>query len=185
MGIVRNQSIKNSIYIYIGLFFGAISTIIFYPNAFNSHPEHLGLLQIIIAYSTVISTFSFLGAPKTIIRFFPRFENKNELITLAFLIPIVGFLLVLFSYFLFKDIFLNLINADEFLTKYFHLVFFMLFFLSFFEVFSALSRSLLNATIPIFLREIFLKGVAIILLFLHWFDYIDFSSFYICISLFI
>ena len=60
MGIVRNQSIKNSIYIYIGLFFGAISTIILYPNAFNSHPEHLGLLQIIIAYSTVISTFSFL-----------------------------------------------------------------------------------------------------------------------------
>jgi O-antigen/teichoic acid export membrane protein len=186
MGIVRNQSIKNSIYIYIGLFFGAISTIIFYPNAFNSHPEHLGLLQIIIAYSTVVSTFSFLGAPKTIIRFFPRFENKNELITLAFLIPIVGFLLVLFSYFLFKDIFLNIINADELLTKYFHLVFFMLFFLSFFEVFSALSRSLLNATIPIFLREIFLKGVAIILLFLHWFDYIDFSSFlYLYISIYL
>ena len=167
MGIVRNQSIKNSIYIYIGLFFGAISTIILYPNAFNSHPEHLGLLQIIIAYSTVISTFSFLGVPKTIIRFFPRFENKNELITLTFLVPIVGFLLVLFSYFLFKDIFLNLIKADELLREYFHLVFFMLFLLSFFEVFSALSRSLLNATIPIFLREIFLKGVAIILLFLH------------------
>jgi len=177
MGIVRNQSIKNSIYIYIGLFLGAISTIILYPNAFNSHPEHLGLLQIIIAYSTVISTFSFLGAPKTIIRFFPRFENRNELITLTFLIPIIGFLLVLFSYFVFKDIFLNIINADELLTKHFHLVFFMLFFISFFEVFSALSRSLLNATIPIFLREIFLKGVAIILLFLHWFDYIDFSTF--------
>ena len=177
MGIVRNQSIKNSIYIYIGLFFGAISTIILYPNVFNSHPEHLGLLQIIIAYSTVISTFSFLGAPKTIIRFFPRFKKKNELITVTFLIPIIGFLLVLFSYFLFKDTFLNLINADELLIEHFHLVFFMLFLLSFFEVFSALSRSLLNATIPIFLREIFLKGIAIILLFLHWFNFIDFPTF--------
>ena len=58
MGIVQNQSIKNSIYFYIGLVFGAISTIILYPNAFNSHPEHLGLLQIILAYSVVISTFS-------------------------------------------------------------------------------------------------------------------------------
>ena len=185
MGIVRNQSIKNSIYIYIGLLFGAISTIILYPNAFNSHPEHLGLLQIIIAYSTVISTFSFLGAPKMIIRFFPKFENKNELITLTFLIPIIGFFLILFSYFLFKDMFLNLINADELLIKHFQLVFFMLFLLSFFEVFSALSRSLLNATIPIFLREIFLKGVAIVLLFLHWFDYIDFSTFlYLYISIY-
>jgi len=61
----------------------------------------------------------------------------------------------------------------------------MLFFLSFFEVFSALSRSLLNATIPIFLREIFLKGVVIILLFLHWFNYIDFSTFlYLYISIY-
>ena len=185
MGIVRHQSIKNSIYIYIGLFFGAISTVLLYPNTFNSHPEHLGLLQIIIAYSTVISTISYLGAPKIIVRFFPKFENKNELITLAFLIPIIGFLLILFSYFLFKDMFLKQINADELLINHFQLVFFMLFFLSFFEVFSAISRSLLNATIPIFLREIFLKGVVIILLFIHWFDYIDFLTFlYLYISIY-
>ena len=177
MGIVRNQSIKNSIFIYIGLLFGAVSTIILYPNAFNEHPEHLGLLQIIIAYSTVISTFSFLGAPKTIIRFFPKFKNKNELLTLTFIIPLIGFLLMLFIYYLFKDSFLNLINADGLLTENFHLVFFMLFFLSFFEVFSALSRSLLNSTIPIFLREVFLKGTTTVLLFLHWFDYIHFSTF--------
>jgi protein-S-isoprenylcysteine O-methyltransferase Ste14 len=69
MGIVRKQSIQNSIYFYIGLMFGAVSTIILYPNAFNEHPEHLGLLQIIVAYSIVISTFSFLGI--TIIIFFP------------------------------------------------------------------------------------------------------------------
>ena len=177
MGIVRNQSIKNSIFIYIGIFFGAISTIILYPNAFNSHPEHLGLLQIIIAYSTVISTFSFLGSPKTIIRFFPKYKNKDELITVTFLIPLIGFVLVLLSYFLFKVSFLRLINADILLTNNFHLVFFLLFFLSFFEVFSALSRSLLKSTIPVFLKEVFLKGLSIFLLFLHWFNYIDFITF--------
>jgi len=80
MGIVQKQSLKNSIYFYIGLMFGALSTVILYPNAFNSHPEHLGLLQIIIAYSIVVSTFSSLGTPKTLIRFFPKVENKNQLI---------------------------------------------------------------------------------------------------------
>ena len=60
MGIVRKQSIQNSIYFYIGLLLGALSTIVLYPNTFNTHPEHLGLLQIIVAYSTIISTFSFL-----------------------------------------------------------------------------------------------------------------------------
>jgi O-antigen/teichoic acid export membrane protein len=177
MGIVRNQSIKNSIYFYIGLVLGALSTIILYPNAFNSHPENLGLLQIIVAYSTVISTFSYLGTPKTLIRFFPKVENKNQLITLAFLIPIIGFLLFLFLYVIFKDQFLQLISANKLLIDNFNLVFFLVAFLSFFEVLSSLSRSLLNATIPIFLKEIFLKGMNIFLLFLHWFNYIDFSTF--------
>ena len=187
MGIVRNQSIKNSIYFYIGLFFGAASTIVFYPNAFNSHPEHWGLLQIIVAYSTVVSTFSYLGTPKTIIRFFPKTTNKNQLVTLTFLIPIIGFLLALLLYFLFKDTFLeymqpNTVDLDEIkvydlLKTNFHLVFLMVIALSCFEVLSALSRSLLNATIPIFLKEVFLKGMNIILLFLHWFGYIDFPTF--------
>ena len=80
MGIVKNQSIKNSLFFYIGITFGAFSTIILYPNAFNVHPEHLGLLQIIVAYSTMISAFSLLGTPKTLIRFFPIVKNKNQLI---------------------------------------------------------------------------------------------------------
>ena len=177
MGIVREQSIKNSISFYIGLVFGALSTIILYPNAFNSHPEHLGLLQIIVAYSTVIATFSYLGTPKTIIRFFPKVEHKNQLISLAFLIPIIGFLLFLFLYFLFKDQFLTFINADSLLRTNFNLVFFLVAFLSFFEVLSALSRSLLNAIIPIFLKEVFLKGINILLLILHWNNIIDFPTF--------
>ena len=177
MGIVRNQSIKNSIYFYIGIFLGAISTVVLYPNAFNYHPENLGLLQIIVAYSTVISTFSYLGTPKTLIRFFPKVENKNQLITLAFLIPIIGFLLFLLLYIIFKDQFLQLISANKLLIENFNLVFFLVAFLSFFEVLSSLSRSLLNATIPIFLKEVFLKGMNIFLLFLHWFNYIDFSTF--------
>jgi len=177
MGIVREQSIKNSISFYIGLVFGALSTIILYPNAFSSHPEHLGLLQIIVAYSTVIATFSYLGTPKTLIRFFPKEEHKDQLISLSFLIPIIGFLLFLLLYLLFKEQFLSLINADQLLRGNFNLVFFLIVFLSFFEVLSALSRSLLNATIPIFLKEVFLKGVNIILLTLHWNNVIDFPTF--------
>ena len=194
MGIVRNQSIKNSIYFYIGLAFGALSTIIFYPHAFNSNPEHWGLLQIIVAFSIVISTVSHLGSPKTLIRFFPKVKDKHQLITLTFLIPIVGFLLVLLSFVLFKDIIFSLLEPEigtfdkyedfvvemktySLLKLNIHLVFLLISFLSFFEVLSALSRSLLKTTIPIFLKEVFLKGMSIVLLFLHWFNYIDFQLF--------
>ena len=87
MGIVANQSIKNSIYMYIGMFFGALSVVVFYPNVFNDNPENLGLLRIIVAYSTIIHTFTYLGAPRIIIRFFPKVDDKDQLVSLSFLIP--------------------------------------------------------------------------------------------------
>jgi len=186
MGIVRTQSIRNSIYFYIGLSLGALSTIVFYPNVFNSHPEHWGLIQIIVSYSIVLSTFSSLGSPKTLIRFFPKVKDKSELVTLTFLIPIIGFLFVFLFYLLFKDSIITYLKPDfqSFLGKEqdfidemrtyillkdnLHLIFLLIASLSFFEVLSALSRSLLNATMPVMLREVFLKGMGIILLFLHW-----------------
>ena len=186
MGIVRKQSIRNSIYFYIGLSLGALSTIVFYPNVFNSNPEHWGLLQIIVSYSIVISTFSSLGSPKTLIRFFPKVKDKSQLVTLTFLIPIIGFLLFLLFYIIFKDSIITYLKPDfdsfigkeqDFIDEMrtyvllkdnFHLIFLLIASLSFFEVLSALSRSLLDATMPVMLREVFLKGMGIILLFLHW-----------------
>ena len=54
MGIIRDQSIKNSISFYIGMTIGAVNTILIYPNAFNDHPEHFGLIQILIAYALIV-----------------------------------------------------------------------------------------------------------------------------------
>ena len=79
MGIVRNQSIKNSISFYIGMAIGAINTVIIYPNVFNDYPEHFGLIQIIVAYAVVVATFSSLGMPKIFLRFFPTIKEKGQL----------------------------------------------------------------------------------------------------------
>ena len=92
--------------------FGATSVVILYPNVFNENPQNLGLLQIIIAYATVISTFSYLGSPKVLLRFFPLIENKNKLISLVFYISTFGFLLFGLIFFFFKDF----IFASSFLS---------------------------------------------------------------------
>ena len=80
MGIVINQSIKNSISFYFGMFFGAISTVFVYPNVFNDQPDHWGLIQLIVSYSFIISTFSNLGIPKTFIRFFQLLKTRRNFI---------------------------------------------------------------------------------------------------------
>ena len=125
MGIVRHQSIKNSISFYIGMAIGAINTVIIYPNVFNDRPEHFGLIQILVAYAIVVSTFTTLGIPKTFVRFFPVIKEKGQLYFLSLIIPLLGFILSLLVYFLFKEQIFELINASPLLRdNFFYIILF-------------------------------------------------------------
>ena len=124
MGIVRNQSIKNSISIYIGMAIGAVNVVIIYPNVFNDHPEYFGLIQILVAYAIVVSTFTTLGIPKTFVRFFPAIKEKGQLYFLSLITPLLGFVFALLSYFLFKEQIFELINAKPLLRdNFFYIIF--------------------------------------------------------------
>ena len=179
MGLVRKQSTINLLYLYIGLFFGALTVVVLYPNIFNQNPENLGLLQIIVAYSTLISTFTLLGSPKVLLRFFPLIEQKEKLFSLVFYMSTFGYLLFFVLFFLFKIEFYELIGANYFLKSNFNLVIIMVIFLSYYEILVFLIRSLLNATLPLFLTEIFRKGFTILLLIILFFDIISFDKFLI------
>ena len=177
MGIVRNQSIKNSISFYIGMAIGAINTVVIYPNVFNDYPEHLGLIQIIIAYAIVISTFSSLGIPKTFIKFFPSIKQKGQLYFFSLLVPFFGFLFSSFIYILFKDDIFRVLNASDLLQDNFFYILLLVFFICFYDLLTAISRSFLNAATPVFINEVFLKIYSMSMLLLHWFDIVDFTTF--------
>ena len=179
MGIVRNQSIKNSISFYIGMVIGAINTVIIYPNAFDEYPEHFGLIQILIAYAIVVSTFTTLGVPKIFLRFFPAIKEKGQLYFLSLIIPLLGFSFALLSYFLFKEQIFELINVNDndLLKDNFFYIILLVFFIGFYDVLTAISRSFLSAATPIFINEVFLKFYSMLVLLLHWFGYVDFTTF--------
>jgi O-antigen/teichoic acid export membrane protein len=177
MGIVRNQSIKNSISFYIGMAIGAINTVIIYPNVFKDNPEHFGLIQILIAYAIVVSTITTLGIPKTFMRFFPAIKEKGQLYFLSLITPLLGFLFALLTYLLFKEQLFALLNASELLKDNFFYIILLVFFIGFYDVLTSISRSLLSATTPIFINEVFLKLYSMSVLLLHWYGYVDFTTF--------
>ncbi len=177
MGIVRNQSIKNSISFYIGMAIGAINTVIIYPNVFKDNPEHFGLIQILIAYAVVVSTVTTFGMPRTFVRFFPIIEEKGQLYFLSLVTPLLGFLFALLSYFLFKEQIFELLNANQLLRDNFFYIILLVFFIGFYDILTAISRSFLSASTPIFINEVFLKVYSMLVLLLHWFGYLDFTTF--------
>jgi len=177
MGIVRNQSIKNSISFYIGMAIGAINTVIIYPNVFKDNPDHFGLIQLLLAYAIVVSTFTTLGTPKTFVRFFPMIKEKGQLYFLSFITPLLGFVFASLSYFLFKEQLFELLNASELLRENFFYIILLVFFIGFYDVLTSISRSFLSAATPIFINEVFLKFYSMSVLLLHWYGYVDFTTF--------
>jgi len=134
MGIVRNQSIKNSLSFYIGMLFGAVNTVIIYPNVFKDNPEHFGLMQILVAYAVVISTFTTFGIPKTFVKFFPAIKQKGQLYFLSLIIPLMGFCLASISYYLFKESIFELLNASQLLKDNFFYILLLVFFIGFYNI---------------------------------------------------
>ena len=177
MGIVREQSVKNSISFYIGMVVGAINTVIIYPNVFKDNPEYFGLIQILLAYAIVISTFTTFGIPKIFLRFFPAIKDKGQLYFLSLITPIIGFLLATLIYVLFKEEIFYFLNATVLLKNNFFYIIFLLFFIGFYEVLTSISRSFLHSALPVFLNEVFLKIYSMSTLLLHWFGFLDFSTF--------
>ncbi len=178
MGVIIKQSINNSINIYIGIIIGAINTILIFPYVFESNPEYWGLLQILVSYSVIFSTFSHLGSPNILIRYFPKILNKTHLISFTFLLCTIGFLFFLLIFLIFHNSFLKSIDAtDLLLVDNFYLVIFLVFSLSFFDLLSSLSRSYLDSSTPVFFSEVFIRVCVLLLLIFYNYNIIQFKFF--------
>ena len=177
MGIIRNQSIKNSISLYIGIAIGAINTVLIFPHVFEDNVEYWGLLQILVSYSVIFSSFSHLGTPSILLRFFPKVNSKADLISFSLILCAIGFVLFFLLFSLFKSYLLSYLDGSPLLLDNFHLVLVFVFCISFFDVLSSLSRSYLDSATPVFLNEVFLRVCIFILLFIYKYEYITFNQF--------
>jgi O-antigen/teichoic acid export membrane protein len=78
---------------------------------------------------------------------------------------------------LFKEQIFELLNASTLLRDNFFYIILLVFFIGFYDVLTAISRSFLSAATPIFINEVFLKVYSMSVLLLHWFGYVDFTTF--------
>lgn len=177
MGIIRSQSIKNSINLYIGIIVGAINTILVFPFVFVENPEYWGLLQLLVSYSIIISSFSHLGTPHILIRYFPIFKDKAKLISFSFTLALLGFLLFLLVFFSCKPLYIDYISDNPLLLEYLFLVVVLVFSTIFFDILNSISRSHLDSSTPIFLNDVLIRLITLLLLVFYHFKLIDFKLF--------
>jgi len=180
MGVIQKETIKGSVWSYIGAVLGFVNTRLLFPKIFST--GEIGLLSVIIAISSLFSQFSSLGMNNVAGRLFPYFnsnkESKYGFFTLFMLVTTIGFLLALLVGFLFKGWILETqTDQSGLLGEYAFYLVPMTFFILFFNAFDTYNKMLYDITSAIFLKEFVMRVLNLIAIVLYFFGVIGFNVF--------
>ena len=180
LGIIVKQSVKGTIYVYLGVLLGFITTAILFPRIYST--TEVGLLKIIVAYSTLIAQFGTLGINGATIRLFPFFRTEDKthhgFLPFALMIGIIGFLISAILLLLFKPLLVEMSREKStLLVGYINYLIVLVFFQLFFSILDIYYSALMNSVHGTFLREVFQRILIILMIGLYYFDLLTFHQF--------
>lgn len=187
MSQIRKQSIVSSIVVYIGFAIGFFNTYLFTRQGGFSQGEY-GLVGIFMAVANIMYSFANLGMSAYITKFFPYYNDnlprkKNDMLTWALLFSLVGFCLVVVVGLYFKDVVIRKYgtNSPDFVRYYYYIFPFGLG-LTFFSILEAYAWQLKRSVFSNFLKEVFFRLLATLLILLCFAGFI--TSFDLFIKLY-
>ncbi|MBO4740947.1 MAG: oligosaccharide flippase family protein [Bacteroidales bacterium] len=170
MGIVARQSIKGSIFSYLGAFIGFVNTIFIVTALMDS--EIYGLLGVIVEAGTLLGSFSMMGIGSAGIKFFPFFKSAdgkhNGFFFYLLAIPLIGVALFFSLAVIFKAPIISYFSEHASLfVDYFWWIFPLAFFFAYQSVFATYSNVLMRVVVPRFVQEVLVRvlNMAIFVLF--------------------
>lgn len=184
MGVIKRQTIKGSVYSYLGVAIGLLYTILAIKLL---QPEQIGILAILVAVSAIYSQFSTLGFSKVIERLFPYFRdednNHNGFLFLTVAVGITGFALSMITFFILKPWLIEKYQTDSSLfVEYIWYLIPLIFFRMFFIMLDTYNKMLFDATTGSILNDfVFRLGTLTLLgvFFLKWINFSQFVFFYV------
>lgn len=168
MGIIVKQSIKGTIWSYLGVGVGFITTAYLFPNYLD--PDAIGLFGLLLAWSLVLTQFASLGFAGITTRMFPWFRNKevghNGFLFIAFMVMTAGFIIFLATYFIFAPwLAENNLEKSQLFSEYIYLLIPLTFFTLLFTILDTYNRLIYDTVFGTFLSE-FLQRLLILVVFL-------------------
>jgi len=171
MSQIRRQSIISSLMVYIGFGLGFLNTYL-YTKEGGFTQQQYGLVGIFVALASLMFSVANLGMPSYINKFYPYYKDnlskeRNDLLTWALLISLVGFAFVAISGIYFKDAIVYKFgkNSPE-LIQYYSWIFPFGLGLTLFSILETYAWQLKKSILTNFLREIQFRLFATILILL-------------------
>lgn len=197
MSTIRKQSIISSVVVYAGFALGALNIYLFTRQGSGFSEGQFGLTTVFVAAAQLMFSVANLGMVAYITKFFPYYKahvpKENDLLTIALLVPVVGFLIVAVLGIFFENVVAKIFSNAAELPKYYYWLFPFAFGYTVFMVLDAYAWQLHKAVLSNFLKEVMFRAFTttlIVLTTVHLitdFDtFISFYSFlYIALALFV
>ncbi|MCW3093558.1 MAG: polysaccharide biosynthesis protein [Ferruginibacter sp.] len=169
MSQIRRQSIISSVMVYFGFALGFFNTYLFTREG-GFTKEQYGLTGIFIAVANLMFSLANLGMPSYIYKFYPYYKDnldnrRNDILTWALLVSLVGFCFVVIGGIYFKDLIIYKFgkNSPEF-VKYYYWVFPFGLGLTLYTILESYAWQLKRSIFTNFLREVQFRVFATLLI---------------------
>lgn len=179
MGIVLNQSFKNTVITYIGFGIGAINTLYLYPIFLGS--TFYGLTNYITSSANVIMPLFAIGMQNTLVKFYSQYkteEEKARFLSFTVLFPMLLIIPLLLIGLCFYDQILFFLSKKNAIVKsYIWLIPFIGLCMAYFEIFYAWARVHMHSVFGNFIKEVGLRLFSLFLLIGVYFDWLTVEGF--------
>lgn len=179
MGIVLNQSLKNTIITYIGFGIGGISTLFLFPPILGK--TFYGLSNYILSCANVIMPLFAIGMQNTLVKFYSQCKTekeRNEFLSFTVLFPVLLIVPILLLSLVFYDEIAFFVTKKNAIVKdYIWLIPFIGICMAYFEIFYAWARVHMHSVFGNFIKEVGLRLfslVALIGIYFDWITVVDF-----------
>ena len=178
MGIIGRQTIKSTIYIYLGVVIGFFVRAHFFPQYLSE--AEIGVIALLVSYGSIFAQLALLGFNHAAIRFFPYFRNRDQshggFLPLYLLVTALGFLIFILVY---RIAGTYLVSSDKvaLFSQYYYLCVPLTAGLLIFMVMDSYNTVLYNASTGILLREFGLRLLVLLSLVPLIYGLIDFDLF--------
>jgi len=174
MGVVINQSIRNTIITYIGFAIGAVNTLYMYVHFLGD--TYYGLVGFILSSANILMPLMAFGVHNTLIKYFNEYKSENEKSEFLTFILFLPLLLVipfsLIAYFGYHQIADLLSQENPIVYDYVWQIPVIGLSMGYFEIFYAWVKVHLQSVLGNFIKEVLLRILISISLFAVYFDWI-------------
>ncbi len=179
MGIVINQSIKNTAITYFGFGIGAINALFLYTNFLGK--VHYGMVAFLLSAAHIMMPLMAFGVQNTLVRYYSKYKTDFErekfmsfmlLMPLFLIIPITAI-----TYFFYDKIAFFILQKNPEIKPFLWIIPIIGICMGYFEVYYAWVKVHLKSVVGNFISEVLIRFFVFILLFAVYFNWISKDEF--------